>query len=84
VGNISKLAAIGLFQEYGLEGLPARVYPASSRPGLTELTRDFPGTPLFMLRTGSDVEERNLPRKAGVALADVPAWAAELPPHLHL
>lgn len=82
--TVTKIEAVQLFQQFNLESLPARVYPAGRRPSANDLARDFPGTPLFMLRTGSDVEERNLPRQAGVSLAEAGQWIGQLSPSLHL
>ena len=82
MNNITKIDAARLCQEFGLEGLPAKVYHHGARPDRDTLAQDFTDSGIFMLRSGSANEERNLPRRAGASLSEAEVWIRELPPHL--
>lgn len=84
MGGLDKVTATLLFQQLGIEGLPARVYPAGERPDRARLAEDYGAELPLMLRTAAVGEERNLPRVAGLASAAAAEWIAELPPHLGL
>lgn len=80
--NITKIQASKLFQEFGIEGLPARVYRKEERPDENTLIRDFKGASAFMLRTSSATEERNLPRRVAASIQEAVVWINDLPTHL--
>lgn len=82
MSGIDKVAATALFQTYGLEALPARVYEARDRPTASMVRADFPQCERFVVRTASREEARNLPRLAGASSTDAADWICQLAPDL--
>jgi hypothetical protein len=83
MARAGKADAAALFARAGLEGLPARVFRAESRPTAQALAQAVGPGPL-MVRTATTDEARNLPRIAGVDAAAAASWIRALPAGLEV
>ncbi len=79
---MSKLDTMTALGNHGLLRMPVQVY---RRPGrvTARMIRSGAGTDeALVVRTGSETEERNLPRLVGADAEAAAAWINELPPSL--
>lgn len=74
-----KVTVTRTFQQLGLEGLPARIYPDDLRLTRSRLIEDFGEDRALMVRTAATDEARNLPRLAGATPMQAADWINKLP-----
>lgn len=82
MNGMSKLDSMTALRNHGLLRMPVQVY---RRPGrvTARMIRSGVGTgEALVVRTGSETEERNLPRLVGADAEAAAAWINELPPSL--
>ncbi|MFI6578139.1 hypothetical protein ACIBFB_20320 [Nocardiopsis sp. NPDC050513] len=76
---MSKAEALTVLENHGLLRMPVEVFRYPTSVTSRQLQQLFGGDTHLVVRTGADSEERNLPRRVGVAAEAAAEWINVLP-----